>query len=1316
METVFPDAAHRRRVAELLASSIRTAHELSESCWCVTTPSPFCVRLNIGRALALSFRAEDATITLPTGDKTDALIAEAGIEGNRAYRKYTVAPGVLWAAFPHKEFASRFEALVADYEPTIPELARSGLSTPYGRAHSPAALAWIQAEAGQTLPVPVFPYVHRATSQRLTQATNRITNLLGDIYPGWEGFADARYLEEERKYKLRAAALARELLSREELVRLIEAGEHAEVLERVDKVGHATNLLWLNVSRYGDLNLIAQDELDSESFAVAFQELLHGERPVEDRFDRFLDYTTAHDLPAKFTFLTYFLFLLDFETEIFIKPSATRWLTEVLGSSPRGVGDISGSRYGQLRGLYGQLLEPLAEFGAQDMIDVQSAVWRAYRLEASHVLLQSRRDELHELVSEFVADYPQTEGGEDHIRSYAASAALAREYLSEIRDIRDRGDDYTDRLLDGLLPHADNASNRERRAWIMAAPALTGSIRSWYEGADIAKPEDWPGIARALLSFVEGSIESPDRLEDHCQALLLSPAGTGFQSAMLTPVLSALDPEHFLLINNKSRLVINYLAGTALSRVIGEYPKTNEVGWKLIDEIPGLEAVARQASILIPQVFDMFCHWLVAVKGHPLKSRGYWKVAPGAGAWRWDEWLRGGFADIGWSALGDLTGLNSKDFKALQAVKVAEHEGWTKTATNQVWRFVNQVKEGDVIVANRGKSEVLSVGIVTGPYYFVPGGKHGHRVPVEWIDTAPRSVDQPGWNKTLIKLDLEKFESIRSAPRLERSSEDSRADGEVQETIDASGSSYFDSRTFELLEALHQEPTKDFYSGHKEELERYVQEPLKNLLAEVVDGLANPIVELMETELRTFGRILKNDFGRGGAWDFYWGALYTKGGKRIRDAQLFVLLRRSYLSFGFAIGSYGTEQSERFARNVRVHLSQVGQLLADAMPDERLYFGEEAQRAANDLDFTPTLEFTEWLGEIPEGCPPEVRCTLTREELAEIPAEGLVDRVRNAFEALFPLVLLAQSDDPLGDIGRYLGDMEDDEESGVSEPYSLQQCAEDLSMPLDRLQQWVAAIHRKGQAVLYGPPGTGKTFAARHIARHLTGGSDGFMELVQFHPAYAYEDFMQGIRPRTTSTGGIEYRMEKGRFIDFCERARGRGGSCVLVIDEINRANLARVFGELMYLLEYRFEDDSTGSSDLASIPLAGGGRFSIPQNVRIVGTMNTADRSIALVDHALRRRFAFIEMAPDYGVLRRRHLGSDFPVEQLVRVLERLNEAIGDRNYHVGISFFLRHDLESHIEDVWCMEIEPYLEEYFFDQPKRLEEFRWSKISPLAE
>src|SRR5690606_11871441 len=128
-------------------------------------------------------------------------------------------------------------------------------------------------------------------------------------------------------------------------------------------------------------------------------------------------------------------------------------------------------------------------------------------------------------------------------------------------------------------------------------------------------------------------------------------------------------------------------------------------------------------------------------------------------------------------------------------------------------------------------------------------------------------------------------------------------------------------------------------------------------------------------------------------------------------------------------------------------------------------------------------------------------------------------------------------------------------------------------------------------------------------------------------PSYAYEDFMQGIRPQSKD-GRLEYPLVPGRFLDFCERARSRDGRCVLVIDEINRADLSRVFGELMYLLEYRDRE----------VPLSGGQRFSIPSNVRIIGTMNTADRSIALVDYALRRRFAFLRLSPNFHVLRRYH------------------------------------------------------------------------------
>jgi 5-methylcytosine-specific restriction protein B len=140
-----------------------------------------------------------------------------------------------------------------------------------------------------------------------------------------------------------------------------------------------------------------------------------------------------------------------------------------------------------------------------------------------------------------------------------------------------------------------------------------------------------------------------------------------------------------------------------------------------------------------------------------------------------------------------------------------------------------------------------------------------------------------------------------------------------------------------------------------------------------------------------------------------------------------------------------------------------------------------------------------------------------------------------------------------------------------------------------------------------------------------------------------------------------------------------------------------------MYALEYRDRE----------IPLSGGGTLRIPSNVHIIGTMNTADKSIALVDYALHRRFAFLPIYPDYEVLRHYHqrMGSNFPVEGLIQLLRRLNGPIGDRPYEVGISFFLRHNLGEEIEDIWKMEIMPYLEEYFFDQPDKISEFDWDKV-----
>ena len=170
------------------------------------------------------------------------------------------------------------------------------------------------------------------------------------------------------------------------------------------------------------------------------------------------------------------------------------------------------------------------------------------------------------------------------------------------------------------------------------------------------------------------------------------------------------------------------------------------------------------------------------------------------------------------------------------------------------------------------------------------------------------------------------------------------------------------------------------------------------------------------------------------------------------------------------------------------------------------------------------------------------------------------------------------------------------------------------------------SLRRKKQVIFQGPPGTGKTFVAERLARCIVSETTGFWEVVQFHSAYNYEDFIQGLQPKPLGQG-LHFELVSGRFLQFCKRVleESNGDPCILIIDEINRANLARVFGELMYLLEYRDK----------AIPLAAGGiPFQIPENVYIIGTMNTADRSIALVDHALRRRFSFIRLRPKYDIL----------------------------------------------------------------------------------
>jgi 5-methylcytosine-specific restriction protein B len=261
-------------------------------------------------------------------------------------------------------------------------------------------------------------------------------------------------------------------------------------------------------------------------------------------------------------------------------------------------------------------------------------------------------------------------------------------------------------------------------------------------------------------------------------------------------------------------------------------------------------------------------------------------------------------------------------------------------------------------------------------------------------------------------------------------------------------------------------------------------------------------------------------------------------------------------------------------------------------------------------------------------------------------------------------------------------------------PDATAKLATDLHLPQSWLQEQIDLLRRKRQLVFYGPPGTGKTFVAQAIADHLTGDPSA-STLVQFHPSYSYEDFFEGFRPRATTAGMVGFELVQGPLRRIAEAAdHDRGRPYVLIIDEINRANVAKVFGEMYFSLEYR--------ERAVALQYSGENLFQLPRNLYIIGTMNTVDRSIALVDAAMRRRFYFSALLPDRppidGLLAAWLAANHLP-EHIAKTHAELNRRIGDAEVAIGPSYFMDPDIGAPgiLDLVWEHSILPQLEEHHF-------------------
>ena len=282
--------------------------------------------------------------------------------------------------------------------------------------------------------------------------------------------------------------------------------------------------------------------------------------------------------------------------------------------------------------------------------------------------------------------------------------------------------------------------------------------------------------------------------------------------------------------------------------------------------------------------------------------------------------------------------------------------------------------------------------------------------------------------------------------------------------------------------------------------------------------------------------------------------------------------------------------------------------------------------------------------------------------------------------------------------------------------YAVADALDDLFIEEPQLRTILATLHNKRNLILQGAPGVGKSFLAERIAFALLGCADrDRVKTIQFHQSYGYEDFIQGWRPN--ERGG--FTLRNGHLYEFCLRAKSDPErDYVLIIDEINRGNLSRIFGEMMVLLEA----DKRGPSFAMPLTYSPGETFYVPQRLHIVGLMNTADRSLAMVDYALRRRFAFITIepgfsSPNFERTLHRHGASQELVSRIRARVDEVNRMIADdtanlgRGYLVGHSFFVpRTQIED--GDAWYRaiiewEILPLLQEYWVDDPARLERVR---------
>lgn len=510
-----------------------------------------------------------------------------------------------------------------------------------------------------------------------------------------------------------------------------------------------------------------------------------------------------------------------------------------------------------------------------------------------------------------------------------------------------------------------------------------------------------------------------------------------------------------------------------------------------------------------------------------------------------------------------------------------------------------------------------------------------------------------------------------------RASEAAIDDDESDEAIVAT---YTQDTVQFILDLPAHETDGTWHEKNKRRYETVLRDPSQQIVDQLRANYIQRLSPAVAGGKRHLSILKKNDYGKGGYHDHYWYAFYDPAaGSKTKSVQLYVHFRGrdQVWGYGFAMGNYCEEYLERLISVIEANRPAVAEYIRSAPADTliRLYSGEEKFQVLPS-QFADSLALPSKGNFGIDGAVTDI--SIVREfPLSTLVdhAATFVDEVGEYFTWLWPFFEasmtgrwnVAASKPPKAEI---LADSTVDVDEDA--PETLKQLAEITALPEPFLDDLEDALLARQQAILVGPPGTSKTFVARQFARYFVrqraGHPQGTSDVLYMHASWAYEDFFEGLKP-TSKDGVLNFEPRAGFFLEWVQRLKdyAPGSRHVLVLDEINRCDTAAVLGELLQLLEYRG----------TTVRLLSGRSFVFPSNLYIIGTMNSADRSIGRLDLALRRRFLWLNLHSQPDTLARwlKRPGNNplgFKAQSLVRVNEVLEEHGIPPEQHIGHALFM--------------------------------------------